>query len=149
MYSPTHPTAGQPGGYHRGYLGFCCLFKPLGCGVFLTFRPQIRIMGFVYIENHSDYSSDCYKIKVLILQNIEAVKFKFSGCATVIYVQGDGRGCCGVSHVQGDGRECRGVSHVLGDGRGVSHVQGDCRGVRGVSNVEGDRRGEGCQPCSR
>ena len=28
MYSPTHPTAGQPGGYHGGYLGVCCLFKP-------------------------------------------------------------------------------------------------------------------------
>ena len=41
--------------------------------------PQIGITGFVYIENLSDYSSNCYKIKVLILQNIEAVMFKFSG----------------------------------------------------------------------
>ena len=79
MYSPTHPTVGQPGGYHGGYLGVCCLLKPLGCGGFLKFRPQIGITGFGYIENHSDYSNDCYKIKVLILQNIEAVMFKFSG----------------------------------------------------------------------
>ena len=79
MYSPTHPTAGQPGGYHGVYLGVCCLFKPLGCGGFLNFCPQIGITGFVYIENHSDYSSDCYKIKILILQNIKAVMFKFSG----------------------------------------------------------------------
>ena len=78
MYSPTQPTAGQPGGYHGGYLGVCCFFKPLGCGGFLKFCPQIEITGFVYIENHSDYSSDC-KIIVLILQNIAAVMFKFSG----------------------------------------------------------------------
>ena len=150
MYSPTHPTAGQPG----GYLGVCCLFKPLGCGGFLKYCPQIDITGFVYIDNHSDYSSDCYKIIVLILQNIEAVMSKFSGGVDVrqscmFKVMGGGGGYNGVSHVQGDGRECRGVSHVQGDGRGVSHVQGDCRGVRGVSNVEGDRRGEGRQPCSR
>ena len=55
------------------------MFKPLGCGGFLKFCPQIGITGFVYIDNHSDYSSDCYKIIVLILQNIEAVMFKFSG----------------------------------------------------------------------
>ena len=75
---PT-PTAGQPGGYHGVYLGVCCLFKPLGCGGFHKFCPHIGITGFVYIEIHSDYSSACYKIKVLILQNIEAVMFKFSG----------------------------------------------------------------------
>ena len=150
MYSPTHPTAGQPGGYHGGYLGVCCLFKPLGCGGFLKFCPQIGITGFVYIDNHSDYSSDCYKIIVLNLQNIEAVMFKFK-CSRVdvrqSYIFKVMGGCKGVSHVQGDGRECRGVSHVQGDGRGVSHVQGDCRGERGVSNVEVDRRGEGRQPC--
>ena len=59
MYFPTHPTAGQPGGYHGGCLGVCCLFKPLGCGGFLKFCPQAGITGFVYAENHSDYSSDC------------------------------------------------------------------------------------------
>ena len=59
MYSPTHPTAGQPVGYHGGCPGVCCLFKPLGCGGFLKFCPQARITGFIYIENHSDYSSDC------------------------------------------------------------------------------------------
>ena len=69
------------------------------CG-FSQALTQIGITGFVYIENLSDYSSDCYKIKVLISQNIEAVMFKFSGV------------------VQGDGRECRGASHVQGDGRG-------------------------------
>ena len=79
MYSPTHPTAGQPGDYHGGYLGVCCLFKPLGFGGFLKFCPQIGITGFVYIDNHYDYSSDCYKIIVLILQSIKAVMFKFSG----------------------------------------------------------------------
>ena len=113
MYSPTHPTAGQPGGYHGGYLRVCCLFKPVGCGGFLKFCPQIGIKGFVYIDNHSDYSSDCYKIKVLILQNIEAVMFKFSGEVDVrqsymFKVMGGG-GYKGISHVQGDGRECRGV----------------------------------------
>ena len=71
MYSPTHPTSGQPGGLlfvqAPGVWGFSQAFL------------QIGITGFVYIENLSDYSSDCYKIKVLILQKIEAVMFKFSG----------------------------------------------------------------------
>ena len=94
MYSPTHPTAGQPGGYQGVYQGVCCLFKTLGYGGFLKVCPQAGITRFVYIENHSDYSSDCYKIKVLILQNIEAVMFKFSGGVDVrkSYVQGD-EGC--------------------------------------------------------
>ena len=115
MYSPTHPTAGQPGGYHGVYLGVCCSFKPLGCGGFLKYCPKIGIKGFVDIENHSDYSSDCYKIKVLILQNIEAVMFNFNGGVDVRR-----------SYVQGDGRKCRGISYVQGDVRGVSHAQGDC-----------------------
>ena len=55
------------------------MFKPLGFGGFLKFCPQIGITGFVYIDNHYDYSSDCYKIIILILQNIKAVMFKFSG----------------------------------------------------------------------
>ena len=58
------PTAGQPGGYRGVYLGASCLFKPLGCGGFLKFCPQAGITGFDDIENHSDYSSDCYKVKV-------------------------------------------------------------------------------------
>ena len=108
MYSPTHPTAGQPGGYHGGYLGVCCLFKPLGCGGFLKFRPQIGITGFVYIENHFEYSSDCYKIKKLILQNIEAVMFKFSGGVDVrqsyiFKVMGGGAGASAVFKVMGGG----------------------------------------------
>ena len=162
MYSPTHPTAGQPGGSHGGYLGVCCLFKPMGCGGFLKFCPQIGIMGFVYIENHSDYSSDCYKIKLFILQNIEAVMFKFSGgggCS-------DCRGVRGVSNVEGDRRgEGRQPCSrwwlsamfklMTGGGseghqpcsrwwegvRGVSYVQGDGRGMRGFSHVQGDGRG--------
>ena len=120
MYSPTHPTAGQPGGYHGVYLGVCCSFKPLGCGGCLKFCPQIGITGFVDIENHSDYSSDCYKIKVLILQNIETVMFNFNGGVDVRK-----------SYVQGDGRERRGISHVQGDVRSVSHVQADCTGGEG------------------
>ena len=51
-----------------GLPGVFCLFKPLECGGFLKFCPQIGITGFVHIENHSDYStgsSDRYKIKVL------------------------------------------------------------------------------------
>ena len=129
--------------------------------------PQIGITRFVYIENLSDYSSDCYKIKVLFHKTLklscsssvgvdvrQSYMFKVmgGGAGGVSHVQGDGRECRGeggVSHVQGDGRECRGASHVQGDGMGVSHVQGDCREVRGVSNVEGDRRGEGRQSCSR
>ena len=63
MYSPTHP-AGQPGGLPRGYFGLFCLFNPLGYGVFLKFCTHAGITGFFDIENPSDYSSDCYKIKV-------------------------------------------------------------------------------------
>ena len=60
-------------------------------------------MGFVYIENHSDFSSDCYKIKVLILQNIEAVMFKFSG---------------GVEGLMCDSHIC--MLKVMGGGAGAS-----------------------------
>ena len=129
MYSPTHPTAGQPGGYHGVYLGVCCLFKPLGCGGFLKFCPQIGITGFVYIENHSDYSSDCYKIKVLILQNIEAVMFKFNGGVDVRQPY---------------------MFKVMGGGAGASamfKVMGGSAGASATFKVMGGS--EGRQPCSR
>ena len=105
---PDPPHRGAAWGYHGGYLGVCCLFKPLGCGGFLKFRPQIGITGFVYIENHFDYSSDCYKIKVLILQNIEAVMFKFSGGVDVrqsyiFKVMGGGAGASAMFKVMGGG----------------------------------------------
>ena len=68
--------------------------------------PQIGITGFVYIENLSDYSSDCYKIKVLILQNIEAVMFKFSRGVDVrqpymFKVMGGGAGASAMFKVTG------------------------------------------------
>ena len=113
--------------------------------------PQIGITGFVYIENLSDYLSDCYKIKVLFYKTLKLSCPSSVGVdvrqSYLFKVMGGGPG--GVSHVQGDGRECRGASHVQGDGMGVSHVQGDCREVRGVSNIEGNRRGVGRQPSSR
>ena len=170
LYSPTHPTAEQPGGYHGVYLGGCCLFKPLGCGGFLKLCPQIGITGFVYIENHWLFKS--------LLQNTSFNFTKHWNC----HVQVQWRAWCGTvicsrwwEGVQGcqpcsrwwDGvqgrqpcwrwwEEVRGVSHVQSDGRGVSPVQGDCRpggwgasamlkviggGVRGVSHVQGDGRG--------
>ena len=64
MYSPTLPTAGQPGGLPGGYLGLFCLFKPLGRVGFLKFCPKAGITDFFDIETPSDYSSDCYKIQV-------------------------------------------------------------------------------------
>ena len=132
MYSTTHPTAGQPGGYHRSYLGVCCLFKPLGCGGFLKFCPQIGITGLVYIENHSDFSSDCYKIKVLILQNIEAVMFKFSRGVDVrqsymLKVMGGGAGASAMFNVMGGSAGASAMFKVMA----VSHIQDDDRGGGG------------------
>ena len=73
MYSPTYPTAGQPGGLQRGYLGLFCLFKPLGCGGFLKFCPQAGITELFNSENPSDYSNDCYKIKIQFNKTFMAI----------------------------------------------------------------------------
>ena len=88
-------------------------------GVFLKFCPQIGIMGFVYIENHSDYSSDCYKIKIKILQNIEAVMFKFSGGVDVrqsymFKVMGGGAGASAMFKVMGGGAGASAMFKVMG-----------------------------------
>ena len=78
-------------------------------------------MGFVYIENHSDYSSDCYKIKVLILQNIEAVSvmFKFSGGVDVrqsymFKVMGGGAGASAMFKVMGGSAGASAIFKVMG-----------------------------------
>ena len=101
------------------------MFKPLGCGGFRKFCPQIGTTGFVYIENHSDYSSDCYKI----LQNIEAAMFKFSGGVDV--------------------RQSY-MFKVMGGGAGASamfKVTGGSVGASAMFKVMGGS--EGRQPCSR
>ena len=61
MYSPTHPTAGQPGGYHGGYLEVCCLFKPLGCGGFLKLCPRLE-------------SRDLSILKIFLTIQVTAIK---------------------------------------------------------------------------
>ena len=105
------------------------MFKPLGCGGFLKFCPQIGITGFVYIENHSDYSSDCYKIKVLILQNIEAVMFKFSGGVDVRQSY--------MFEVMGGGAGASAMCKLVGGSAGASAMFKVIAGC------------EGRQPCSR
>ena len=63
MYSPTHPTAGQPGGVTTGLLGALLFVKAPGVRGF----SQVLSPGWNHeifdIENPSDYLSDCYKIK--------------------------------------------------------------------------------------
>ena len=76
---------------------------------FFQALPQIRITGYVYIENLSDYSSDCYKIKVLFYKTLKLSCSSSVGVdvrqSYMFKVMGGGAG--GVSHAQGDGRECR------------------------------------------
>ena len=55
VYLPTHPTAGQPWGYHGGLPGGFLLAQASGVWGFLKFSPQAGITGFDDIENHSDY----------------------------------------------------------------------------------------------
>ena len=73
------PHRGAAWGLPRESPGGLLFVQAPGVWGFSQALTQIGITGFVYIENLSDYSSDCYKIEVLILQNIEAVMFKFSG----------------------------------------------------------------------
>ena len=47
-------------------------------GVFSSSVPRLESRDLSILKKHSDYSNDCYKIKVLILQNFEAIMFKFS-----------------------------------------------------------------------
>ena len=75
---PNPPHRRAAWGLPRGFPGGLLFVQAPGVWGFSQVLSQIGITGFVYIENQSDYSSDCYKIKVLILQNIEAVMFKFS-----------------------------------------------------------------------
>ena len=141
---PEPPHSGAAWGLPRGLTGGLLFAQAPGVWGFSQALPQIGITGFVYIENLSDYSSDCYKIKVLFYKTLKLSCSSSVGVdvrqSYMFKVMGGGAG--GISHVQDDGRECRGASHVQGDGMGVSHVQGDCREVRGVINVEGDGRGE-------
>ena len=143
--SPDPPHRGAAWGLPRGLPGGLLFVQAPGVW------PQIGITGFVYIENLSDYSSDCYKIKVLILQNIEAVMFKFSRGVDVrqsnmFKVMGGGAGASAMFKVMGgEGRQpCSrwwqggwGASAMF-KVMAVSHVQGDGRGVRSVSHVQGD-----------
>ena len=67
---PDPPHRGAAWGLPRGLPGGLLFVQAPGVWGFSQALPQIGITGFVYIINLSDYSSDCYKIKVLILQNI-------------------------------------------------------------------------------
>ena len=151
---PDPPHRGAAWGLPRGSPGGLLFVQAPGVwGVFSSFAPRLESRDLSILKI-IDYSSHCYKIQVLILQNIKAVMFKFSWGVDMrqSYVQGDRRGCRGVSHVQGGGKWCRGASHDQSDGRGVSHVQDDCRpggwGASAMLKVIGGVRA-GRQPCSR
>ena len=53
MYSLTHPTAGQPGGYHGGFLGFAVCSSPWGVGVFSSFVPMLESRDLSLLKKHS------------------------------------------------------------------------------------------------
>ena len=103
---PDPPHRGAAWGLPRGLPGGLLFVRAPGVWGFSQALPQIGITGFVYIENLSDYSNDCYKIKVSILQNIEAVMFKLSGGVDVrqsymFKVMGRGAGAPAMFKVMG------------------------------------------------
>ena len=61
---PDPPHRGAAWGLPQGLPGGLLFVQAPGAGGFLNFCPKAGITGFVYIENHSDYSSDCYKMLV-------------------------------------------------------------------------------------
>ena len=86
---PTPPRGSL--GVTTGFTwGFAVCSSHWGVGVFSSFAPRLESRDLSILKI-IDYSSHCYKIQVLILQNIKAVMFKFSGGVDMrqSYVQGD------------------------------------------------------------
>ena len=61
---PDPPHCGAAWGLPRGLPGGLLFVQTPEVWRFSQVLPQIGITEFVDIENHSDYSSDCYKIKM-------------------------------------------------------------------------------------
>ena len=61
---PDPPPRGAAWGLPQGLPGGLLFVPAPEVWEFSQVLPQIGITGFVDIENHSDYSSDCYKITV-------------------------------------------------------------------------------------
>ena len=113
------PHRGTAWGLPRGLPGGLLFVQAPGVWGFSQALPQIGITGFVYIKNLSDYSSDCFKNKVLILQNIEAVMFKFSGGVDVrqsymFKVMGGGAGVSAMFKVMGGSAGAPAMLKVMG-----------------------------------
>ena len=116
---PDPPHRGAAWGLPRGLPGGLLFVQAPGVWGFSQALPQIGMTGFVYIENLSDDSSDCYKIKVLILQDIEAVMFKFSGGVDVrqsymFMVVGEGAGVSAMFKVLGGSAGASAMLKVMG-----------------------------------
>ena len=139
---PDPPHRGAAWGLPRGLPGGLLFVQAPGVWGFSQVLSPDRITGFVYIENHSDYSSDCYKIKVLILQNIEAVMFKLSGGVDVRQsymskVMGGGAGASVMFKVMGGSAGASAMFKVMGGVSAMFKVMGVSAGASAMFKVMG------------